>query len=145
MKKQQQLFDEILKIKGVNKSNVLAWAENITTSYQATASADDGFTQNYTAMFLIQALSSSNQIIERITMYLSKYDRHDSKPIFNTDILNNETIDLMFQIDLEEQAIFVKNEESGEWSIDGVKHDLNYVGFTDDDLNEFTGAEYDGY
>jgi len=127
MKKLQELYDEILKIKGVNKAKVLSWAEDIRPRFKST-NVDDGFAMDYTAMFLMQSLEQDNQVIERITMFLTSADHYGSEPIFNTDVINNGKIDLQLQINLEEQADFVAN-ENGEWLANGVASDLIYQGF----------------
>jgi hypothetical protein len=142
MKKLQELYDEIIKIKGVNKAKVLSWAEDIRPKYKRTV-VDDGFVLEYTATFLIQAIPQDNQIMERIAMFLSSADKYDSEPIFNTDVVNKGKIDLQLQVDIEEQANFVANAE-GDWLVNGVKSDLVYDGFDlpeIGDIIEFDGAD----
>ncbi len=144
MKKLQELFDEIIKIEGVNKNKVLSWAEDIKPRFKGTA-VDDGFVLNYTATFLIQAISQDNQVMERITMFLTTADRYDSEPVFNTDVINNGKIDLQLQINLEEQADFVANED-GQWLVNGEPSDLVYQGFDVLDaaaIGDFDGANYE--
>lgn len=140
MKKLQELFDEIIKIEGVNKAKVLSWAEDIKPRFKGTA-VDDGFVINYTATFLIQAISQNNQVMERITMFLTTNDRYDSEPVFNTDVMNNGKIDLQLQINLDEQGDFVPNED-GTWLVNGVTCDLIYQGF--DVLDDTAIGDFDG-
>lgn len=140
MKKLQELFDEIIKIEGVNKAKVLSWAEDIKPRFKGTA-VDDGFVINYTATFLIQSISQDNQVMERITMFLTLADRYDSEPVFNTDVMNNGKIDLQLQINLDEQGDFVPNED-GTWLVNGVTCDLIYQGF--DVLDDTAIGEFDG-
>lgn len=144
MKKLQELYDEIIKIKGVNKAKVLSWAEDIKPRFKGTA-VDDGFGLTYLATFLIQAIDQDNQVMERITMFLSAADRYDSEPVFNTDVVNNGKIDLELQINLEEQADFVPSED-GTWLVNGVTCDLIYQGFDvldDAAIGEFNGASHE--
>ena len=141
MKKLQELYDEIIKIEGVNKAKVLSWAEDIKPRFKGTA-VDDGFVINYTATFLIQAISQDNQVMERITMFLSNADRYDSEPVFNTDVINNGKIDIQLQINLDEQGDFVPSED-GTWLVNGVTCDLIYQGFDvsgGDDIGDFDGV-----
>lgn len=141
MKKLQALFDEIIKIEGVNKAKVLSWAEDIKPRFKGTA-VDDGFVINYTATFLIQSISQDNQVMERITMFLTAADRYDSEPVFNTDVMNNGKIDLQLQVNLDEQGDFVPNED-GTWLVNGVTCDLIYQGFDVlgvDAIGDFDGA-----
>ncbi|BAS67622.1 hypothetical protein [Bathymodiolus septemdierum thioautotrophic gill symbiont] len=84
----QQLFDEIIKINGVNKNKVLSWTEDIRPAFKSTIN-DDGFVLTYTANFLIQSISQDNQVLEHITLFLSAVDRYDLEPVFNTDVINN--------------------------------------------------------
>lgn len=140
MKKLQQLFDEIIKIDGVNKAKVLSWAEDIKPRFKSTA-IDDGFVLTYTATFLIQSLSQDNQVMERVTMFLSGVDRDDLEPVFNTDVINNGKIDLMLEIELIEQANLIPG--AGDWVANGVNCELVYEGF--DVLNnvtDFDGADH---
>ena len=141
MKKLQELYDEIIKIEGVNKAKVLSWAEDIKPRFKGTA-VDDGFVINYTATFLIQSISQNNQVMERITMFLTTNDRYDSEPVFNTDVMNNGKIDLQLQINLDEQGDFVPSED-GTWLVNGVTCDLIYQGFDvlgDSAIGDFDGA-----
>lgn len=140
MKKLQALFDEIIKIEGVNKAKVLSWAEDIKPRFKGTA-VDDGFVINYTATFLIQSISQDNQVMERITMFLTLADRYDSEPVFNTDVMNNGKIDLQLQVNLDEQGDFVPNED-GTWLVNGVTCDLIYQGF--DVLDDTAIGDFDG-
>jgi hypothetical protein len=140
MKKLQELFDEIIKIEGVNKDKVLSWADDIKPRFKGTA-VDDGFVLNYAATFLIQSVSQNNQVMERITMFLTAADRYDSEPVFDTDVIHNGKIDLQLQINLEEQGDFVAN-ENGQWLVNGVKCDLVYQGF--DVLDDTAIGDFDG-
>ena len=140
MKKLQELYDEIIKIEGVNKAKVLSWAEDIKPRFKGTA-VDDGFVMNYTATFLIQSISQNNQVMERITMFLTTNDRYDSEPVFNTDVMNNGKIDLQLQINLDEQGDFVPSED-GTWLVNGVTCDLIYQGF--DVLGDTAIGDFDG-
>lgn len=140
MKKLQELYDEIIKIEGVNKAKILSWAEDIKPRFKGTA-ADDGFVINYAATFLIQSIAQNNQVMERITMFLSAADRYDSEPVFNTDVVNNGKIDLQLQINLDEQGDFVPSED-GTWLVNGVTCDLVYQGF--DVLDDTAIGDFDG-
>lgn len=140
MKKLQELYDEIIKIEGVNKAKVLSWVEDIKPRFKGTA-VDDGFVINYTAMFLIQSISQDNQVMERITMFLTAADRYDSEPVFDTDVMNNGKIDMQLQINLDEQGDFVPS-ENGTWLVNGVTCDLIYQGF--DVLGDTAIGDFDG-
>lgn len=153
--KMQQLHQVIVSVinnKGkdeVNKDKLLTWVEDIRPKFQGMQ-ANDGFIINYTAHFLMQSISASNQVMERITIFLSDNDRWNSEPIFHTDVLNKEKIDLHLQINLEEQSNFIEvanQEEECEdcWLINGIKYNLVPKGFdmiNEDNIREFDDIKY---
>lgn len=127
MKKLQQLHD--ILVNHVTPARINSWAEDIVPTFQAGApSADNGFTIEYTASFLLSSVPVKNNIIAAVVFYLAQFDSYDSEPKFNTDALNDKKIDIMIQIKLKEDAVLVAD-ASGDWAVNGEHFNLEYQGF----------------
>lgn len=134
MKKLQQLHDEIIKY--INPKRVFTWAENINPNFQID-SLDDGFEISYQANFFLSGIKQNNDVIAHIVFFLALYDQYNAKPIFNTDVVNNNKIDLLIEIKLQEQANLIAAND-GKWQVDSKKYNLVYEGFREvKNLNNF--------
>lgn len=126
MRKLQQLHD--LLGQHVDSARIHSWAEDIKPDYQQD-SLDDGFIVSYKANYLLSAISPSNSIIAHVVFYLAQFDQYNAKPIFNTDALNNNKVDVMLEIKLIEQANLTPSDD-GVWLVAGKRYDLTFEGFT---------------
>lgn len=126
MRKLQQLHD--LLTQHIDGARIHSWAEDIKANYQQDG-LDDGFVVSYKANYLLSAISPSNNIIGQVVFYLAQFDRYNAKPVFNTDVINNEKIDLMIEVELIEQANLVED-DNGNYLVADKHFNLVYEGFS---------------
>ncbi len=128
MKKYQQLYDELIKMRGVDKASLLGFTEDITPKFSYSI-ASDGYEVIYKATYLIDSAPAENNIIERVTIMLAERDDRHPEIVFHANPVNKSKVDLVIEVEFTETAKFNLNPD-GDWIINNEKHSLDYSGFT---------------